>query len=463
MDRTNKRIVISLIIFLAAFFGIIVYLTYFQLFLANDIKNNPYNRRNRVDEENVIRGDIYDRNGTVLAQTKVNGNEKVRVYPFGQRYSHVIGYTSKRYGKQGLESTFNDVLSGSDKDDYFKDIRKIFEDRAGKSLVLSIDNGLEALIEKNFAKEKGSVIVMDNRTGEVLAMRSNPGFNPQTIDQNWEDFVNSNNGELLNRATQGLYQPGSTFKLVSTVAILKSKQDLSYTDTGKEVVDSYVFNNSGKKKYGSVDLKTAMSKSINTYFINKVMNMDKDMFFDTIEDFYIDKDFSFDLVFAKSKLNRDAGKTEIASDAIGQGSVLVSPLNMLMATSAIARDGVMIKPYIVKLIKDSKGTLLDSAKTEVYKTVSNKSDADTVKEAMIETVKSGTAKGLYRKGYTIGAKTGTAELGNGKYNAWLVSFIQSEKLNYSVCVISEDQRKMGYQLQGVTKAINDYLIKNYNK
>ena len=107
---------------MAAFFGIIFYLTYFQLFLAKDIKNNPYNRRNRVDEENVIRGTIYDRKGTVLAETKVKGEEKTRVYPFGQRYSHVIGYTSKKYGKQGLESTFNDVLTGTDKDDYFKDI-----------------------------------------------------------------------------------------------------------------------------------------------------------------------------------------------------------------------------------------------------------------------------------------------------------------------------------------------------
>ena len=463
MDRTNKRIIISLIIFLTAFFGIIVYLTYFQLFLAKDIKNNPYNRRNRVDEENVIRGNIYDRNGVVLAETKVKGEEKTRIYPFGQRYSHVIGYTSKKYGKQGLESTFNDVLTGTDKDDYFKDIRKIFNDRAGKSLVLSIDNDLEGLIEKNFAKDKGAVIVMDNRTGEILAMHSNPGFNPSTIDQNWDDFVNSNNGELLNRAAQGLYQPGSTFKLVSAMAILKSKQDLNYTDTGKETVDSYIFKNSGGKKYGKIDLNTAMSNSINTYFINKIMNMDKDKFFDTIEEFYIDKDFDFDLVFAKSKFNRDAGKTEIASDAIGQGSILVSPLNMIMMTSAIAKEGVMIKPYIVKMVKDNKGTLLESTKSEIYKTISNKEDADKVKEAMIETAKRGTASSLQRKGFTIGAKTGTAELGKGKYNAWLVSFIQSDKLDYSICVVSEDQRKMGYQMQGIVKLINNYLIKNYNK
>ena len=112
------------------------------------------------------------------------------------------------------------------------------------------------------------------------------------------------------------------------MAILKSKQDLNYTDTGKESVDSYIFKNSGGKKYGNIDLNTAMSNSINTYFINKIMNMDKDKFFDTIEEFYIDKDFDFDLVFAKSKFNRDAGKTEIASDAIGQGSILLSPLNM---------------------------------------------------------------------------------------------------------------------------------------
>ena len=463
MDRTNKRIIISLIIFLAAFFGIIFYLTYFQLFLANDIKNNPYNRRNRVDEENVIRGTIYDRNGVILAATKVKGEEKERMYPFGKRYSHVIGYTSKKYGKQGLESTFNDVLTGTDKDDYFKDIRKIFNDRAGKSLVLSIDNNLEALIEKNFARDKGAVIVMDNRTGEVLAMHSNPGFNPSTIDQNWDDFVNSNGGELLNRATQGLYQPGSTFKLVSAMAILKAKKDLSYTDTGSETVDSYVFKNSGAKKYGDVDLNAAISRSINTYFINKVMSMNKDIFLDTIEDFYIDKDFTFDLVFAKSKFNRDAGKTELAADSIGQGSILVSPLNMLMMTSAIAKEGVMLKPYIVKMVKDNKGTLLESTKSEVYKTVGNKEDADKVKEAMLETVKSGTAKALYRKGFTIGAKTGTAELGKGKYNAWLVSFIESDKLDYSICVVSEDQMKMGYQMQGIVRAINNYLINNYNK
>lgn len=463
MDRTNKRIIISLIIFLAAFFAIIVYLTYFQLFLAKQIKNNPYNRRNRVDEENVIRGNIYDRNGTVLAETKINGDQKQRLYPFGQRYSHIIGYTSKKYGKQGLESTFNDVLTGTDKDDYFKDIRKIFNDRKGKSLVLSIDNNLEALIEKNFVKEKGAVIVMDNRTGEILAMYSNPGFNPSAIDQNWEDFVNSNDGELLNRAAQGLYQPGSTFKIVSAMAILKSKQDLNYTDTGKETVDSYIFKNSGGKKYGAVNLNTAMSKSINTYFINKVMNMNEDSFFDTVEEFYIDKNFDFDLVFAKSKLNRDAGKTEIASDAIGQGSILVSPLNMLMMTSAIAKDGLMIKPYIVKMVKDSKGTLIESTKSEIYKSIGKKEDADKIKEAMIETAKSGTASSLHKKGYTIGAKTGTAELGKGKYNAWLVSFIQSDKLDYSICVVSENQRKMGYQMQGITKLIHNYLIKNYNK
>lgn len=123
----------------------------------------------------------------------------------------------------------------------------------------------------------------------------------------------------------------------------------------------------------------------------------------------------------------------------------------------------MIKPYIVKMVKDNKGTLLESTKSEIYKTISNKEDADKVKEAMIETAKRGTASSLQRKGFIIGAKTGTAELGKGKYNAWLVSFIQSDKLDYSICVVSEDQRKMGYQMQGIVKLINNYLIKNYNK
>ncbi|MCL4440848.1 MAG: penicillin-binding transpeptidase domain-containing protein, partial [Firmicutes bacterium] len=212
----------------AAFAVVILYQTYIQVFQGSQLLNHPRNRRLQLLEEAVTRGRIIDHSGRVLAESTGTGENKKRIYPYKEITANITGYLSKRYGRWGLESSYNEALLGLDSSsagDDFWALQRLDAGKRGDDIVLSLDTGLQQIAYRMLGDRKGAVVAIEPSTGRVLAMVSRPGFNPEIIDADWDNLKENTASPLLNRATQGLYPPGSTMKVVTAAGILGIKPD----------------------------------------------------------------------------------------------------------------------------------------------------------------------------------------------------------------------------------------------
>ena len=245
------------------------YMVYFNVVRSKDIINSPYNVRLDSMADRVVRGKILDRDGNVLAETKVddNGTEK-RVYPYGELYAHVVGYDSK--GKSGLESAENFNLLTSNAFFVEKFVKEFQEEKnVGDSVVTTLDTNLQQAAYNALGSYKGAVIVMEVSTGKILSMVSKPDFDPNTIGKNWESITTGEESVLLNRVTQGAYAPGSVFKLVTTLAYMRENNayaNYSYTCESEIEHEGTTIHCAKNRKHGEEDLLTSLANSCNTSF-----------------------------------------------------------------------------------------------------------------------------------------------------------------------------------------------------
>jgi len=455
--KTDKKIVHALLVICLLFSMLIVYLTYFELFVKDKIISNSYNQRLNADNSSVLRGSILDRNGEVLAKSQFKGETQERVYPYGSLYSHIIGYNSRVYGKSLLEANYNDYLSNRYDAHTLMDILAKLEgfDPAGANLTLTLDHNLQAQAEKLMRNLKGAVVVMNPRTGEILAMVSKPDFDPtgSKLEASWRTLVESPDSPFLSRATQGLYAPGSTFKVVvSASALDHGLADKVYKDTGITTIDGKEFRNAGGKAYGEINLSQALSVSSNTYFARLGTDLGASALKKAAEAFGLEKDVPFELPFNKSRFPyKEMSQTDLASVGIGQGKILVTPLHMAMIASSIANDGVMMQPWLVKDIKTVNDITLQEGKPRVLAQPISAQTAQALKEMMVDVVKSGTGKKAAIKGITVAGKTGTAQnetTGGEKEqeHAWFIGFAPADDPTVAVAVIAEYSGSSGGDL-----------------
>lgn len=436
MNRENKRILILLSFFCIAFTFLVVYLSYFQIFKAESIKNNPYNKRLWVNEDNVIRGSIYDRNNKLLAYNNRDTNS--RIYEFDSLYSHVIGYSYREYGKTGLELKYNEQLINQN---------IIQSNKMGNSLILTIDHNMQLKSKELLKGKKGSIITMNPKNGEIYSMVSLPDFNTNNLQENWKSIIERQDSPLLNRATQGLYSPGSTFKILSTIAFLESGIDLNYTCNGESNIDGYVFKNFGNKSYGNIGIEEAFTYSVNTYYTDKSLEVGIDMLGDISERLNMNKNINFDLATKASRFNYkgDIEKTEIAASFIGQGKVLVTPLNMALITSTIANNGDSMEPILVKEIIDENNRRVKTISSRKNSQLINKEVTYQIQDMMLDVVRNGTGKNAGLNNFNICGKTGTAENSSGKNHSWFVGYGPYEDPELVVVVILEEDGRTGGQ------------------
>lgn len=450
MNKENKRIIIVLTSFCLVFVTLIGYLSYFQVFKANAIKTNSYNKRLWINEENTLRGSILDRNGKTLVYSDKESNK--RFYKYGNLYSHVIGYSYREYGKTGLELSFNNALLDIDENTAINEIKNlVIKNSIGNDIKLTIDHSLQEKTRNLLKGKKGSIISMNPKTGEIYSMVSLPDFDTSNLKENWKNIVEAPDSPLFNRATQGLYPPGSIFKIISSAAILENGQiNRDYTCTGNTKIDGYVFSDYNEKAHGNIDLKQALAKSCNTYFAEKSILIGKDNLGSVAENFLINKpiDFSFPVKKSVFDYKNNLGETQIAASAIGQGEVLVTPLNMLLTTSAIANQGQIVKPILVDEIINKKGKRVKNIETEILSNPINSIIANEIKEMMIEVVKTGTGRKASIKNVKVAGKTGTAQNVSKKDHSWFVGFAPADDPKIAVVVMLEEEGSTG----GVTAA-----------
>lgn len=467
MNKETKRTITVLIGLSSLLVLLVIYISYFQVFKSEDIRNSSYNKRLWLNEENVLRGSILDREGKVISYSEIEEEKNKRYYPYKNLYSHIIGYSYKQYGKSGLEKEYNNELLDIDRNNAFNEIRNlVLPTSVGNDLRLTIDHNMQDKSRKLLQGKKGSIITMNPKTGEIYSMVNLPDFNPSNLDEEWTDIAENTDSPLLNRSIQGLYAPGSIFKVITTAGILETFGiEKNYTCTGKTTIDGQPFRDYKGYSHGKIDLKGAFKDSCNPYFVEKSLMLGIEKLGGVSEKFMINSEIPFDLPVKQSKFNytKSMKKTEIASSSIGQGKVLVTPLNMGMMVSAIANKGEIVKPILVKEVMDKSGKVIKENESEILSNVTTDSIAKEIKEMMREVVISGTGRNASIRNVEVSGKTGTAENASDKAHSWFVGFAPYDEPKLSVVVVLEEEGLTGGEAAApIARDLLIYGLNNIN-
>lgn len=458
--KINKRIIYVLIVISALFLLLLTYLIYFNMFRAESVATNPYNRRQWDDERYTTRGTIYDKDGLVLAETVYdeNGNAE-RVYSQGRLYSHVIGYCSQVYGKSLLEREYDSELLGKGDISLFQGDKK-----KGFDLNLTISNKLQKYSYEQMRGKKGALVALNPKTGEVLSMISLPDFEPSSkaLEKSWTSIVEDENTPLVSRAFQGLYPPGSTYKIVTASAAFENgMKEKTFSDEGAFTVGNVTVENYNKKKYGEITLERAFQLSSNQVFCTVGYELGSEKTLEIARRFEIDSELEFDLPVSKSQIQyKKMNNTDAALVSIGQGQLLATPLHMAVICSAVANGGNIIEPYVVDSVTKSN-TLVKKGKGGYVSRAISEECAEYLKEQMVKTVEEGTGTKARISAVTVAGKTGTAEneKGNGNDHAWFVGFAPAEDPKIAVAVILEHSGRSGGDVAApiARNVMNKYL------
>ncbi len=438
----NKKIVRVLIVISALFLALLSYLMYFNMFKAATVATNPYNRRQWDDEKYVKRGTIYDSNGLVLAET-VEGEEggSVRKYSQGRIYSHIIGYCSQVYGKSLLERSFDSELLGKGDINIFQGDKK-----KGFDLNLTIDNTLQKFAYQKMNGRRGALVAIEPDTGKVLAMVSLPDFDPnaKALESSWNDIVENENSPLIARSIQGLYPPGSTYKIVTLAAAYENgMKGKIFNDVGEFTIGNVTVENYNGKKYGEISLEKSFAVSSNQVFCSIGYDLGAELVEQMADRFGIGADIDFDLEIAKSRIEyKKMTNTDAALVSIGQGQLLTTPMQMALICSAIANDGNMMRPYLVDSITKNNTTIRYVSPKVIGRAISSEC-ADYIEEQMIEVVKNGTGRRAAIGGVAVAGKTGTAENERDKDHSWFVGYAPIEDPQIAIAVILENDGRSG--------------------
>lgn len=462
----NRAFVRASYFFVLMFLSLCGYLVYFNIEERAAINSSIYNTKQESRDTMIIRGRIYSSDGEVLAGTNVNDDgTETRVYPFDRLFSHVVGYASN--GRSGAEAVYNSELTSCHAS-VFEQIKNEAQDVKiqGDSLVLTLDSVLQQAAYDALGAYSGAVVVMEPSTGRLLAMVSKPDFNPNTLSLDWEYLNAEGSGSpMLNRASQGLYPPGSTFKILTTLAYIRQHpdeyQNFTFNCEGLVSRDDVNITCYGGAVHGLEDLQTAFNKSCNGAFATIGMDLDNGAFTKICEDFLFNQDIPINMASAKSRfpLPLDASYGEEMTTGIGQGDTLATPLQMALVASAVANGGTIMQPYYVDRIETYDQKEVKTFSPSSYRKVMSAEEAEILSRYMITTVESGTASALSGAGYTAAGKTGSAEYdtssGTRGTHSWFVGYTNVDNPELAIAVIAEDGGSGSSTAVPIAKSIFD--------
>ncbi|OAI40974.1 hypothetical protein AYO38_00910 [bacterium SCGC AG-212-C10] len=447
ITATGTIVVLVAFIFFAA-------LAYWQVF-RTDLANSEGNPRILAEFNDPNRGSILDRDGNVLARSKLDGTREYS----DPLAAHAVGYLDARYGTQGAELAFNDILSGRSGSGTLTDaFNAEFRRTAirGLDLKLTIDSELQQVASDALGDRRGAVMAVDPRNGQVLAMISKPGYHPATLADDGDALLNDDSSPLLNRATQGLYPPGSTFKTVTAISALESglyKANTSVTCPGEVVIDGFpVSCLNVPDGVGTYPFSFAFEHSVNGIFAQVGDKLGWERLLTTARKLGFGGAPAFTLPTAESQVfnpDSELTRTLLASTAFGQGELLTTPLQMLEVAATIANDGVLVTPHLGLSTVDKEGNDLDSVEDRSERRLIDSSVAKTMRDFMVGVVDSKQANGVAIPGVKVGGKTGTAESGRGTSHAWFIAFAPADDPQVAVVVVIEDGGQGGVQASPV--------------
>lgn len=463
------------VVILACYLALFVKLNQLQVVQADDYNSRPENTRQQVRDFNNPRGDISTTDGVLVATSEERAAELQfqRIYPHGELYAHITGYYSFTLGSTGVERTYNDELAGRTASLRLHSIKGLFDDSpAVGDVVLTIDSRLQETARRALDGQEGAVVAIEPTSGAVLAMYSNPSYDPNGISDNdqasatkkksWLDAMDTK--PLLSRTFQERYFPGSTFKVVTAAAGLESGMvtvdqpeypvTTSYTPPG---TTRAISNFDGTLCGGT--LMQILARSCNSSFAEMAaQTLGPEPMINTSEAAGFNSPVPLDLPRpAESRYPTDFGKiitrpegsapvhensAALAQTGIGQNDVAATPLQMALVAAGIANDGRIMTPHVMSEIRAHDGTTVDSYEPKVWKRFMGESSARTLREAMLGVVDDGTASSIQLPGMEVGGKTGTAQLGVDppRSHAWMIAFAgpPGEPARIAVAVMVQD-------------------------
>jgi len=470
MDRQIRRLALS---FLALFVVLFAQTNFLQVFASSRYANNPANQRLLLQEYAVDRGDILARDGqTVLARSRpTKGKFKyLRVYPNGPLYADVTGYYSIVFGRYGVEAAENDYLSGRAPELLPQNLvdEILGRPKRGATVITTIDAKLQQVARRALGSLPGGVVAMDPRTGEILALVANPSYDPNplashdpsAVRQARRALLRVAGKPLLSRASQELFPPGSTFKLVTASAALENgmKPSTSFPNPPALTLPnstSVLHNFGGEHCLGGaprLTLAQALTVSCNVVFGEIGLRLGAAKLVAQAQKYGFDQQVPFELPFAEGSIPPVSGfagaRSFVATSAIGQQDVLANPLQMALVGAAIANGGVEMEPHVVKEVRDADGRLVKEIKPSVFgRPISARTSAELT--AMMESVvNAGTGTAAQIPGIQVAGKTGTAETPSGKPHAWFVSFAPAQNPKIVVAVVVLNGGDLGSDATG---------------
>jgi len=433
---------------------------YWTLVESQELSADPYNPRILQAARDRLRGPILDSKGRLLAASERGPDGFLRRYT-DRSLAHVTGYASFKYGTSGAEGAYADSLIGRDPADPLAQWRARYlrQRNAADGVVLGIDAAVQQAASAALGGRRGAIVALDPRTGAILASVSTPGYDPAAIsdprteDAAWKQATTNAERPLINRATQGLYPPGSTFKIITAAAALESGID----PNAKVRVDdpyradpswgSYAVRSS-TGAHGDFDMALAFERSENIYFAKIGLQVGPQKLVEYASRFGIGTAPKLDLSAARGQLSSTGAidrPTLLADTAFGQGELLVSPLQMALVAATIARGGIMPTPHYAVAVKDTAGNLVRPIEPGAVGRVIRPETARTIAQMLVRAVQ---APGAFAFGaripnVNVAGKTGTAENPSGAPHGWFVGFAPAEAPTVAIAVVIENTPKGG--------------------
>ena len=451
----GKRLTHSMLFCSLLFAALVANLTMIMVVDADKYQSMNGNNHTLAKEQNDERGTISTYDGIVLAKSAIGDDGSYeRIYPAGDLATHIVGYSSQIYGNSGIEDSYNDVLKGERSFATWTDVLNDMAGvgTAGNDVTLTINSKIQQACQDALSGYKGAAIVMDPETGAILGMASSPTYDAADFAEVLSGTSSYDDSSLVNRATGTLYAPGSTFKMVTLATALEddiANESTTYSSPGTMDIGNAAVTNFDNTNYGTQTLAQATWWSANTVYGQLGVQMGADKLVEGAERFGFNQTFTFPLTMYTSLMAdpSEMTKWETAWAAAGEP---VNPLNhkseagpqatvlqMAMVGSAIANDGVEMKPYIVDGIYNANGERSFTAQPEQLRTSISSDTAKRVREVLKGVVKSGTGTDAAIDGVEVAGKTGTAEK-ESTNDSWFVGMAPADDAKLVVAVVIED-------------------------
>jgi penicillin-binding protein A len=436
--------VIRLFALVIVLFGVLVAFTSrWTVFEAEALRENPNNRRVLFQEQLIKRGIIRAADGSVLAGNRPLPRERYgRRYPAGELFSHAVGFTSLDRGRIGLEQFYNDPLTGRRNDAVGALERLLGPQGIGDDLNTTLAPRAQEVAYEAIGDRPGAVVAMDVDTAAVRVMAATPTFDP----------TDPANAETFNRATQGRFPPGSTFKAVTAAAALDSgryEPGSQVSGENGKVISGTPLNNFGGESFGQIDLTFALTNSVNTAWAEVGEELGKETMGEYMErfGFYTDPplDYPDEQMVPSGEygprerlLQPTSDQIDVGRMAIGQDKLLVTPLQMATVAQTIANGGVRMEPRLVESVLDPDGRTIDQPLPDEAQRVVSEETANALADMMRNVVREGTGTAAALEGVQVAGKTGTAEIdiAAGINTLWFIGFTDE----FAVAAVLERQQ-----------------------